>query len=260
LSALRARALAGEKLSDVLIIDFHVHLPGPWAGMAIPVQTGEHMLAIAERVGVLRLVVFGAIHPDLRATNDAVAAFMRRYPERVVGFATLNPYQFDMVAEARRCFDELGLKGVKLHSMHEGPHSPRPMSSYRKEWERLFAFLAERKGPVIYHGVVSEEMVRAFPEVPFVMAHGVGEVQAMERLQDCPNFHVDTASTQNPAWAIRRAVSILGPKRVLWGTDAPLDDFAQRLGVVLDSGLEEEAIRHVLGLNAARLLQIGGAS
>ena len=256
MNAIAQRALKGEKLTDVLIIDFHVHLASRWTGMHMVVSDPYEMVRRALAVGVSKLVVFGAIQPDMRHTNDMVAELARRYPDHVIGFATVNPYQVDMAEEVRRCFDELGLRGVKLHSLHDSEHSPAPIASYREEWDGLFAFLAQRKAPVLYHGIVSEDMIRSWPQVPFVQAHGVSDVEGMRRLARYPNYHVDTASTQNPAWAVSRAVQILGPERVLWGTDAPLDDFAQRLGVVLDSGLPEPEIRQILGLNAARLLQL----
>ena len=256
MNGLAARALRGECLADVLIIDFHVHLGSRWATMNMPVADSEEMLRLARAVGVGKLVVNGCIWPDLRQANDMVAALARRHPGAVVGLATTNPYQHDMVAEARRCLDELGMRGVKLHAMHQTAFAPRPLASYEREWQRLFAFLAERQAPVLYHGIVSEEMIRAWPEVPFVCAHGAGDTAGMEKLAGYPNFHVDTAATQNPAWCVRQAVQILGAGRVLWGTDAPLDDFAQRLGVVLDSGLAEEDMLKVLGRNAARLLRL----
>ena len=251
------RALRGERLSDVLIIDWHVHLASRWTGMNMAVHDSDEMVRRAQAVGLSKLVVFGAIHPDMRQTNDMVGELVRRYPDYVVGFATLNPYQVDMAEEARRCFEQFGFRGVKVHSLHEAYQSPAPIAGYRGEWDSLFQFLAGRSAPVLYHGVVTEEMIRSWPEVPFVAAHGVGNVQAMRALGRYRNFHVDTASTQNPAWAVSRAVDILGADRVLWGTDAPLDDFAQRLGVVLDSGLPEARMRQVLGLNAARLLGLG---
>ena len=87
-----------------------------------------------------------------------------------------------------------------------------------------------------------------------MIAHGIGTPERAWRLRDCPNFHVDTAWTQNKAWSLSEVVAALGSERVLWGTDAPLDDFAQRLGIVLDSGLPEADQKRILGLNAARLL------
>jgi predicted TIM-barrel fold metal-dependent hydrolase len=254
MNTLLAKALWGESLSDVLIIDFHVHIGSRWNSMNVPVSDTGEMLRLARAVGVVRLVVNGCVWPDTRQGNDMVAALAACHGGAIIGFASLNPYQQDMVVEARRCFDELGMRGVKLHSMLQAYHTPRPITCFTREWDALFAFLSRRKAPVLYHGVVSEEMIRAWPDVPFVAAHGISDIASMERLARYPNFHVDTASTQNTAGCVDVAVGILGPERVLWGTDAPFDDFAQRLGVVLDSRLDERAVRQVLGLNAARLL------
>jgi len=253
-SLLAKAMLAGKGLPDVLVIDFHVHLASKWNTMNVPVCDSDEMLRLAKGAGVDALVVNGCIWPDLHQANDMVGALLARNRGKVVGLAALNPHQMDMTAEAHRCFDELGMRGVKLHIMHQTYHSPRPFSSYGREWERLFAYLSERRAPVLYHGFVTEEMISAWPDVPFVCAHGVGDVSGMERLARYPNFHVDTAATQNVAGCVDVAVGLLDPERVLWGTDAPLDDFAQRLGVVLDSHLEEPALRQVLGRNAARLL------
>ena len=248
------RALRGESLAPgVLIVDWHVHL-GRWIVMKTPADDGDEMVRLAKAAGVSKLVVNGTIWPDLRASNDMIAGFAARHPDTVVPFAVANPYQNDVAGEIRRCFEELGFRGVKLHAMHELIHSPRGISSYTREWDRLFAYLSEKSAPVLYHGVVTEEMIRDWPGVPFVQAHGIYSVANLERLARYPNFHVDTPSTQNKAWDVRAAVDVIGADRILWGTDAPYDDFAHRLGVVLDSGLAEGDIRKILGLNAARLL------
>lgn len=259
LNPLVAAALRGEPMDNELIIDWHVHL-GRWGTMYLPAMDGEKdgdvMVRRAREVGVTKLVVNGTLFIDLREGNDAVAAYAARHPDRVIGLAVTNPYQHDMVAEVRRCLDELGFRGVKLHVFHQQALSPREIASYTQEWDRLFAFLSERRTPVLFHGIVTEAMIRAWPDVPFVEAHGTGQVAHMEHLAKYPNYYVDTAWTQNPAWCITTAVSLLGEDRVIWGTDAPLDDFAQRWGVVLDSGLSIEGMRKILGQNAARLLQL----
>lgn len=258
MNAIVERALRGENLSDVLIIDFHVHIASKWNGMNMVVHDSDEMIRLAQAVGVSKLAINSAILPDIGAGNDLVGDLARRYPDAVVGIAGVDPYQHDMAAEARRCFDELGMRGVKVHAMHQTYHSPRPISSFTRQWHDLLAFLSERRAPVLYHGAVTEEMIREWPDVPFVCAHGIYDIAGMERLAKYPNFHVDTAATQNPAWCVRSGAAVLGPERVLWGTDAPLDDFAQRLGVVLDSGLSEDDMRKILGLNSARLLGLDG--
>ncbi|MGI6208877.1 MAG: amidohydrolase family protein [Anaerolineae bacterium] len=255
MSAIKERALRGESLAGLGLIDFHVHL-GKWAGLNIWVHEPEQIIRRAQALGLDAIAVNGVIHPDLTASNDLVGDLVRRYPGFVIGLAVTNPYQHDMADEVRRCFDELGMRGVKLHSLHETYQSPRPLLAYRDQWDRLFTFLSDRRAPVLYHGIVTEEMIRSWPDLPFVMAHGVSSPERMLALSRYPNFYVDTAATQNPTFAVTRAVDILGASRVLWGTDAPWDDFAQRLGVVLDTDLPEQDQLDVFGRNAARLLHL----
>jgi predicted TIM-barrel fold metal-dependent hydrolase len=240
-----------------LIVDVHAHL-GRQAEAHQPAGDGETLVRRAQALGITRLAVNGKSYPNLREGNDAVADLAARFPDTVIGFAATNPYQHDMAAEALRCLDGLGFRGVKLHVAHQQALSPRDIVSYTREWDRLFALLSERCLPVLFHGLVTEEMIRAWPDVPFVEAHGIGSVARMERLARYANYHVDTAWSQNTAWCVRAAADLVGVDRVLWGTDAPAADFAQRLGVVLDSGLAEDALRQILGLNAARLLRLPG--
>lgn len=254
MSELRAQALRGEPFTNTLVIDWHVH-QGKWISQYLP-GADEALIQRARNMGISKLVVNGTKWPDLRASNTAVAALATRHPDLVIGFAVANPYQRGMAGEVKRCFDELGMQGLKVHNFFETIHSPRGITSYPSAWRNVLAVVAQRRMPLLYHGVVSEAMVRDWPDISFVAAHGVASIPSMERLADCPNFHVDTPASSNLAWCIREAAAILGTDRILWGTDAPLADFAQRLGVVLDSGLPDDDLRKILGLNAARLLRL----
>ena len=249
---LREKALAGESLRDTLIVDWHVHL-GRWTASFLPCAD-DQMLAAMDRVGVSKICVNGIIYSDVREGNDRAADLARRFPDRVVPFASLNPYQGDMIEELQRCID-LGMRGVKVHSMVQGTHSPNILdASYG--WNRVWELCAKAGLPVLAHGVVTDDDIRRHPQTIFVIAHGTGAHDRLRRLRDCPNVYADTAWTQNKVWSLPALVEILGPERILWGTDAPLDDFAQRLGIVLDSGLSEADQAKILGLNAARLLRL----
>ena len=245
------RSLKGETLTDVLIIDWHVHL-GTWPVMHMP-NADEAMIAAMDRVGVDRICVNGAICSDVREGNDRVADFARRFPDHVIPVAFLNPYQVDLLEEFGRCVNDLGMKSLKLHSMIQGSYSP-PLRSAAYDWDGLWEECARLRVPVLAHGVVTDQDIERHPETTFVLAHSVSSLDRLTRLAACGNAYTDTASTQNKAWSVSEAVGLIGADRILWGTDAPLDDFAQRLGVALDSGLSEEDQRNILGLNAARLL------
>jgi predicted TIM-barrel fold metal-dependent hydrolase len=48
-------------------------------------------------------------------SNDEVASFIHRYPERFVGIAAVNLYRpLDAVRELRRCVKELGFRGLRI--------------------------------------------------------------------------------------------------------------------------------------------------
>jgi len=75
-----------------------------------------------------------------------------------------------------------------------------------------------------------------------------------ERFAGYKNHYVDSPVTQNTPLETLETVQIMGADRILWGTDAPLDDFAHRLGVILDLPISEEEKLAIFGGNARRLL------
>ncbi len=249
--SLRDAALRGKPLTQALIIDWHVHL-GRWLLTYSPV-VDEAMFAAMERVGVSKICVNGSFFPSAREGNNRVAEFARRFPERAVPFAFLNPYQNDLLDELKRCVEELGMRGLKVHSMIQGPHS-RDAGLF--DWSPVWEYCGRAGVPVLAHGIVHDEDIRRHPGTVFVIAHGIGVGLRMRGLRECANAYVDTAWTQTRASSLKEMVEIIGGERILWGSDAPLDDFAHRLGVVLDAGLSEEEQRKILGLNAARLLRL----
>ena len=90
-SGILQRALAGDLLEDVLIIDVHVHW-GKWLTMHLPAAE-EGIVAAMRRTGVSRACINGILNPDVAQGNDQVAASVRRHPDDLIGIAALNPYQ-----------------------------------------------------------------------------------------------------------------------------------------------------------------------
>jgi predicted TIM-barrel fold metal-dependent hydrolase len=153
-----------------------------------------------------------------------------------------------------RCFDELGFKGNKIHEMvTKLPFS----SSYDPRFlEPALEFAAARGCPILYHGLVTEAMIREHPGVNFICAHGPMDIEQTLRLAKYENFHIDTAYTIVLAGTFERFVNKLGAHRILFGSDAPLSSPSFRLGQVLSARLSDGALIQILGLNAARLYRI----
>ncbi len=119
------------------------------------------------------------------------------------------------------------------------------------------------------------EVAARFPRINFVIPHfGAGFFREALMVGDqCPNIHFDTSSSN--AWiryqtdnidlagVFRKALDVLGPKRILFGSDsswfprgyvrAVLD---QQVEILHQIGAGEEAARDILGGNLRRLLGV----
>lgn len=215
--------------------------------------------------------------------NDRLAAVVREYSQRFVGFAHHDPFAPDAAAQLERAVRELGLKGYKVIA---------PLHRERLDDERLYPLweTAERLripvlihfGPLRYEGIVAgpnisplvlQDVARGFPSVPFIVPHfGCGYPRELLHLMwVCGNVYVDTSgSNEWMRWMpydldlrglFRRFVDTVGPGRIVFGTDSSWfpRGFARRylevqLQACRELGLDDAALRAIFAGNAARLL------
>ncbi|BFT70831.1 amidohydrolase family protein [Paenibacillus sp. P36] len=219
--------------------------------------------------------------------NDDLAAQIRKYPDRVTGFAHHAIEEPNAAEELQRAVDTLGLKGYKIFGpLVEIPfHDPRLAPVWR--------FLSERKLPVLIHfgllghtgGIVQHlninplaifNVAREYPDIPFIIPHfGAGYFQELLHLcWSCPNVYIDTSgSNQWIRWSpyeltletlFRKTYELVGPERIIFGTDSSTfpRGFVYRylqdqVRVCRDLRFSETDIELIFGNNARKLLQVG---
>ena len=84
---------------------------------------GEKLIAEMDETGIDKTVIlpsdFGLAMGEARIPvdeqNKAYGELQKRYPDRIVAFATVDPRRQDAVSILERAVNEYGLKGVKLH-------------------------------------------------------------------------------------------------------------------------------------------------
>ncbi len=206
-----------------LVIDAHNHV-GTRPGAH---QDGAGLVAKMDAAGVDRAVMFPFVEGNF--TNDAVKAAHDAFPDRLIPYCAVNPWQPDAVAEVRRCVTEWGFKGLKLHPTLNGYHLSDPVLV-----DPLFEEADGLGIPVIVHGASDllnappefAAMARRFPRVKLLMAH-MGFFwsvdQAIEYARHLPNLYLETSRA--PIFEITTAVRELGAGRVIWGTDSPFVDY-----------------------------------
>jgi predicted TIM-barrel fold metal-dependent hydrolase len=278
-----------------LIVDFHTHIFPPeivaerekfFMGEPAfrllyenkkksPLATAEDLIAALDRSGVAGAVTFGFPwrQPELiRRSNDYVLESASRYPNRLCGFACVNPELPDAAAEAERCLGA-GLRGIGELALYASPAL--------KNWPDCFsplAGLAGKRGlplllhtnePVghLYPGKERRplwelyDLIQSFPDTRFILAHwggGLWWYQLLKRevRETLRHVFVDTAASPflyRPE-IYRYAVEILGSEKILFGSDYPLLPVDRYVQEMAEARIAEQDRLAILGLNAQRIL------
>ncbi|MBF6590081.1 MAG: amidohydrolase [Ktedonobacterales bacterium] len=276
-------------------IDFHVHLP---ITEFMDVAIGKYRAAVeqyfrrevklrdveeiaayyAEQdiVGVLLAWDAETATGQKPLKNDTVAEIVRRFPQRFIGFASVDPHKGERaIHEIERAVREQGLAGAKFHP---GIQAFYPND---RQFSRLFEKIAELGIPALFHTGTSglganmpggggvkldftrpiylDSLAADFPELTIIGAHPSWpwEQEMIAILQHKPNVYNDLSGWSPkyiPPALLREAAGRLNAK-FLFGSDYPfippdrwLDDFAPV------EGWSDEARQNVLWRNGQRLL------
>jgi predicted TIM-barrel fold metal-dependent hydrolase len=275
-------------------IDFHVHLPVPeWLDGALgpylesaeryfrrPV-TARPMDELAaeyetlDMVGVLLAWDAATFTGRPPLSNELVADVVKRFPDRFVGFGSVDPHRPDAIERVRRLPD-LGLLGLKLHPTVQGfdPSSDDAM--------RLFEAAALARLAVITHAgtsglgagcpggqgfridyarpILFDRAAAAFPEMQIVLAH-VGWPWHLETLAMAlhkSNVFIDISGWRYrylPPEVLREMKGRLSGQ-FLFGSDVPMFSPADLLQEFVALDLPRDVAAKILTENARRILPL----
>lgn len=233
-------------------IDAHNHL-GVRYGES---QTGDELVAKLDAAGVDLACVFPFVEGVF--SNDVIDEAVAAHPDRLVPFLAVNPWsQAESVAEVHKRAD-LGYRGVKLHPTLHGYH----LSDLGLVGPVLDA-IRERELLVICHGASDLRnappefglAANAYPEIPFLMAHSGtfwSHNQAIRLAAETPNLYLETSRV--PLFEVSESVRLLGPEKVIWGTDSPYVNYTFEFTKMEQAADSDEARDLIRGGNLLRLL------
>ncbi len=222
--------------------------------------TAEHMLKAMDAAGVDMAV---ACSLGQAIDNRYIRTAQRRWPERIIGFGQVNPRLDGAAAEVGRIAAS-GMRGIKLHPTMHGYHF-----CDHALLDPVFAACAEHGLAVLVNALddpfcaplAVEEIARAFPAVPVLIAHMGTVWNVMEAIlvaERTPNLYLETSAAQ--LLDVRTAYQRLGPGKIIMGTDWPGSDFDLERAKIARA-IPDLADRHrVEGGNLAVLLGLDQAS
>jgi uncharacterized protein len=206
----------------------------PWR--TIPPGDPEHHWAQSTAVDKSIVLGFKSRHLRAEIPNHYIADYVKRYPQKLIGFAGIDPTEKTAMEELRQAKGELHLRGITISPANQDFH---PTDSRAM---RLYAE-AERLGmPVLVHPgsqysqesrleygrpYLLDEVARAFPSLRLVIAQ-LGQPWVEETiclLRKHPNVFADVSGLLGKPWqAYNALVSVYQSgviEKLLFGSDSP---------------------------------------
>lgn len=267
------RDLLGSKLPDFPVIDVHAHMDRP-AQFMCPGDPGiDGMIKVMDRVGISRIAICPnmAINCDITRGNQRVLHAAEKYPDRVIGLATVNFNRFDeSMKSVEECFKNPNFKGIKMHPdfMHYSMQDEGKMAVILDFLKAHRSFLISHTDARLYPGHLTLNShpkfflpyIEKYPEVNFLMAHcGLtpeGYVASLSMAKQHKNVFLDTTGFRfSNTWTVEDLVRNGCEDQVVFGTDMPFNDVGSALSRVVLADLPVETRIKMLSSNALRLLK-----
>lgn len=243
-----------------MTVDAHVHI-GKSTRLQIDAD-GELLVRAADELGFDRICCtdLTALFYDMHEGNRLLAREMRRFPDRILGWASLHSTRFGRAAleELERCRHDYGMRGLKIYSTPD-------MSIAEPAMLPILEKCVELEFPVLGHLTPQEceYLLAGVPECRIIMAHAGSQPfakgdwnRAIMAAQRFPNLYLDTASSTIDTGFLEACVAALGAERILFGTDTPLLDPWVQCEKIRQTRLAKADLDLIMGGNILRLMGV----
>jgi predicted TIM-barrel fold metal-dependent hydrolase len=189
--------------------------------------------------------------------NDRVAALVADHPDRLVGFARVDPLTPGAEAELERTRG-LGLRGLLLHPWEDAFRITDPAVDRVIDGRPVIVAAGY---PWVSEGLQVGELAGRHPQTTFVATNGaqinisgLGQVDAELALEACPNLLIQTSGVYREDF-LEGVVTRFGAGRLLYASAFPrFDPRLELLRVQWAPSFDEDAKAAILGANARALL------
>jgi predicted TIM-barrel fold metal-dependent hydrolase len=219
--------------------------------------------------GVDRAIVFSLRYGDsagIDGNDEVTAAALKKYPNKFVGFAAVDPRRPDAMELLEHAIEDLGLKGVKFGPIYNG------VSLLDPRMEPVYRYCVKNNLPLTMHmgttfaenapieygrPLAVDEIASRYPDVKLIMAHMAhpwsDECIVIARKR--PNVYCEVSAIFYRPWQFWNTLitaqeyRITERNKIFWGTDFPFSEVEESM-----AGLRE-VNRLVEGTNLPRVSQ-----
>ena len=231
---------AQEGMSVLSYIDSHCHIGHDIDGTQ---QTAEMLLKKME-CGIDHAIIFPFNEIDqehcFKRANILIAEIMKKHSEKFTAFCRLDPHDPSAITELKRCVNELGLKGIKLHPRAQNIDidAPYMMPIYELAEYYDIPIIIHTSGVVKGVDPIKFVNIAYFSNVNFIVGHSYkahygiysnesnassdafGEILELARQQK--NLYFETSFL--PLDYLEELIKKVGTGQVVFGSDSPYGD------------------------------------
>ena len=228
-------------------------------------------------------IVFGlnASETGWNIPNEMVAAHVRKAPERLLFFTSIDPAQKNFMEELERTHQDLGAVGLKMSPLYQNVH-PRDPRCYE-----IYRYCVKHGLPILFHAGTSfvsgtpldysrpvhfDSVAVDFPDLHMVLAH-LGhpwEGETISVIRRHANVYADLSALYYRPWQFYNSMRLLveygAAAKLLFGSDFPFTTTNSSLlgvrninHVIANSGLPpipSDIIEGIIHRDALKLLQL----
>src|ERR1044071_3080283 len=214
-----------------MIVDFHCHYSPAFFRYREYRMDLDSLVAELDRHGIARAVVSAAgeyAAYSCSEGNRAVGDAVRRFPERFLGFATVNPWSRACgIDDLRRAHGEYGFRGLVLHPILQGFEANDPLVFPLVEAALALGMVVYVTGGAPYLAMPYKiaDLAGRYSEGRFVMGHAGWDFHfdVPYCLDACPNLWAETS--KNGLANLEALARRFGPSRLLFGSDYPFSSY-----------------------------------
>jgi len=235
----------------------------------------EDLLQAMEEEGVEAAVALGfpwRQERHWRRHNEVILEAMRRFPRKIIGFCAVHPLFPGAVQEVERCL-AAGCRGVGELAFYLKDRGQdltdilAPIAELCRHYRVPLLVHATDRAGAYYPGrsltplFSFYQAIKAFPETTWILAHWGGRLPFYGLLKkEAPetfrNVYFDTAASPYIYRPViyRVVAEMVGPEKILFGSDYPLLPVSRYLEEMEEAKLTEDWQELILGKNLAKLL------
>jgi predicted TIM-barrel fold metal-dependent hydrolase len=248
---------AGFHMYEGPKIDVHAHLHSSYYRFPMSPAGADFVLDSCRRYNIETVIASSApgIFYDMASGNADIKALIDGHRE-LRAYVVVNANDLPGSCEQMDHYYRYdNFVGAKIHCEYSAQPTAGPAI------RALFGEIARRGKPVKIHNNGAgweqglHDLTAAHPHLPIILAHGGGFGTACV-MADVPNVYFEFAGSGINCDIIRAALDVLGPDRLLFGTDQDLFDAGFELGGYHDAGLTPEQAELIMYGNAKRIFEL----